>query len=225
MPRADSRPRHSLPVRALVALALLAGCGGSGNVSNAGPGSADQQRPLELEPILWARSEVPYRSFRAEALRALHEELESSLGEPLLFRVVPFVRPATESEPAVLVGETLEIYYQETKGSVYAVRRRVDRIARDVQSAFPDLGEKDHVLIHVRLPEGKTVADLDRRLHSDCGSRNALRADILPSRYVPGKLDQLEFELCDGPNELDARLQDPSWPLIEDNWSTAAWSP
>jgi len=180
------------------------------------------KRPVELEtePVLWAKSEVPYRDFRAEPVRALHAELATVLGEPLLFRVVPFVESSGEPPQPVLRGETLEIYYQESAASVGAVRRKVDQSVRRVRTAFPDLDLHDHLLIHARLPEGKTVGDLDRKVTKECGARNAIRTDVRPFVYVPGRLEELTFVLCDGPAVLDARLQDPEWPLIPDNWST-----
>ena len=175
---------------------------------------------LESEPILWARSEVAYEDFRAEPLQVLRAELATLLGEPLLLRVVPFVERSGEPAQPVLRGETLEVYYQESRASVRAVRRKVDQAVRRVRSAFPGLDENDHLLVHARLPEGKTVSDLDRRVAKDCGARNAIRTDVRPSRYGPGRLEGLVFVLCDGPAQLDARLQDPRWPLIAENWST-----
>jgi len=179
------------------------------------------ERPvgLETEPVLWAKSEVPYRDFRAEPVRALHAELAAVFGEPLLFRVVPFVESVGEPPQPVLRGETLEIYYQESKASVAAVRRKVDQSVRRVRAAFPDLELSDHLLIHARLPEGSTVADLDRKVTPECGARNAIRTDVRPFVYVPGRLEELTFVLCDGPAVLDVRLQDPEWPLIAENWS------
>jgi len=208
-----------------VALALLVAGGGCRRAQEPPPAPVEQGSRLELEPILWARSEVAYRDFRAEPLRSLHEELTELLGEPLLFRVVPFVEERGEPQAPVLVGETLEVYYQETKISVHAMRRRVDRAVRRVQAAFPGLDGNDHLLIHARLPDGKVVADLDRKLRGDCGSRNALRTDVTPSSYEPGTLEEVNFGLCDGPAELDAELQDPSWPLVEENWRTDDRSP
>ena len=188
---------------------------------------------FETTPILWAKSEVAYRDFRAAPLAALHAELATLLGEPLLFRVIPLVEtpgePATpvrrdesQGEPAtpVLVGETLEVYYQETTASVGAARRKVDQVVRRVRAAFPGLDANDRLLIHVRLPDGKKVADLDRRATKECGARNTFRTDVLPSLHVPGRLESLNFVLCDGPAVLDARLQDPEWPLVAENWST-----
>lgn len=203
---------------ALLAVALLA-VGGCREPASAPP-AAPKPAGLESEPILWARSEVAYEDFRAEPLRALHEELATLLGEPLLLRVVPFIERSGEPQRSVLRGETLEVYYQESRASVPAIRRRVDQAVRRVRAAFPGLDENDHLLVHARLPEGKTVADLDRRVARECGARNAIRTDVRPSRYVPGRLSGLVFVLCDGPAELDARLQDPRWPLIADNWST-----
>ena len=209
-----------LPIRALAALALLAAGGGCRPTEEPAPAAVEGESRFELEPILWARSEVAYRDFRTEPLRSLHEELTELLGEPLLFRVVPFVEERGEPKTPVLVGETLEVYYQETRTSVHAMRRRIDRAVRRVREAFPALDLNDHLLIHARLPEGKVVADLDRKLSDECGSRNALRTDVLPSVYEPGSLEKLNFALCDGPAELDAQLQDPAWPLVEENWST-----
>ena len=212
-----SAPRRR-PWYALLAVALL-GVGGCREPAGAPP-APPKPVGLESEPILWARSEVAYEDFRAEPLRALHAELATLLGEPLLLRVVPFIERSGEPQRSVLRGETLEVYYQESRASVPAIRRRVDQAVRRVRAAFPGLDENDHLLVHARLPEGKTVADLDRRVAKECGARNAIRTDVRPSRYVPGRLSGLVFVLCDGPAELDARLQDPRWPLIADNWST-----
>jgi hypothetical protein len=207
-----------MPRYALIAVALLAAVG----CREPAPAPPAPPEPvgLEREPILWARSEVGYHDFRNEPLRALHAELAPVLGEPLLFRVVPVVEQSGEPEQPVLRGETLEVYYQESKGSVGAVRRKVDQAVRRVRSAFPGLGENDHLLIHARLPDGKTVSDLDRQVTSDCGARNVIRTDVRPSVYVPGSLGELTFVLCDGPTELDTGLQDPAWPLIAEHWST-----
>lgn len=203
---------------ALVAVALLAG-GGCGGPAEAPP-APPKPVGFETEPILWAKSEVAYQDFRAEPVRALHAELATMLGEPLLFRVVPFVEKSGEPPQASLRGETLEVYYQESKASVAAVRKKVDQSVRRVRASFPGLDLNDHLLIHARLPEGKTVADLDRKVSEECGARNAVRTDVRPTIYVPGRLEELTFVLCDGPAVLDARLQDPEWPLIPENWST-----
>jgi hypothetical protein len=174
---------------------------------------------FEITPILWATSEVPFQDFRLGPVRTLHEELATVFGEPLLFRIVPFVERSGEPPRASLRGETLEIYYQESKASVPAVRRKVDQAVRSVRTAFPGLDLHDHLLIHARLPEGKTVTDLDRKVAKECGARNVIRTDVRPFVYVPGRLEELTFVLCDGPAVLDARLQDPEWPLIPENWS------
>lgn len=194
----------------------MAGCRGPAQAPSAPP------KPVgfETEPILWAKSEVAYQDFRAEPVRALHAELATVLGEPLLFRVVPFVEQNGEPPQASLRGETLEVYYQESKASVAAVRKKVDQSVRRVRASFPGLDLNDHLLIHARLPEGKTVADLDRKVTQECGARNAVRTDVRPTIYVPGRLEELTFVLCDGPAILDARLQDPEWPLIPENWTT-----
>jgi hypothetical protein len=207
-----------MPRSALVVLALLAAtaCREPAPPPPAPPAPAG----LETAPILWARSEVGYRDFRAQPLRALHAELAPLLGEPLLFRVVPFVESSGEPAQPVLRGETLEVYYQESKGSVGAVRRKVDQAVRRVRAAFPGLDQDDHLLIHARLPEGRTVSDLDRQVTNECGARNVIRTDVRPAAYVPGTLEELNFVLCDGPAQLDARLQDPAWPLIPANWGT-----
>jgi len=208
---------HRASLGALAVLSLLAG--GCGRRTDAPPVEA-ARADFDVTPILWAKSDVPYRDFRPVPLTALHAEVESVLGEPLLFRVVPFVEEKGEPPEPVLVGETLEIYYQESKASANVLRRHADRVARLVRSAFPGLDENDHLLIHARLPEGKLIADIDRKLHDACAARNAVRTDILPAVYVPGTLEELNFVLCDGPATLDARLQDPDWPLIEENWRT-----
>lgn len=207
--------RRSAPfVLAAVAFTAVLGC--------REPAAKEPPRPpagLETAPILWARSEVPYQDFRAEPVRALHAELAAVLGEPLLFRVVPFVETFGEPPQPVLRGETLEIYYQESEASVTAVRRKVDQTVRRVRAALPELDLHDHLLVHARLPEGRTVADLDRKVTPECGQRNAIRTDVRPFVYVPGRLEDLTFVLCDGPAILDTRLQDPAWPLIPDQWS------
>lgn len=206
------------PSGAVLALALSIGA--ACREPAAVPAPPPEPVGVETEPILWAKSEVPYRDFRSEPVRALRTELATVFGEPLLFRVVPFVERKGEPPQASLRGETLEIYYQESKASVPAVRRKVDQAVRRVRSAFPDLDLHDHLLIHARLPEGKTVADLDRKVTKECGARNVIRTDVRPFVYVPGRLEELTFVLCDGPAILDARLQDPEWPLIPETWST-----
>jgi hypothetical protein len=184
------------------------------------PAAAPEPAGIETVPILWAKSEVAYQDFRAEPLRALHAELAALLGEPLLLRVVPYLEQSGEPPQVSLRGETLEVYYQESKASVPVVRRKVDQATRRVRAAFPGLDENDHLLVHARLPDGKTVADLDRKVTKECGARNAIRTDVRPTIHVPGRLEELTFVLCDGPAILDARLQDPEWPLIPENWST-----
>jgi hypothetical protein len=201
----------------LVVLLALAVCGGCHATAEAPPATV-AHADVALQPILWARSDVAYESFRSEPLRALHAELTSRLGEPLLFRVVPVVGQDATSGSSVLRGETLEIYYQEPRASAWSLRRHVDQIVRRVQASFPDLDGNDHLLIDARLPEGKTVADLDRRAKDSCGARNNVRTDVRPASYEPGRLEDLAFLLCDGPAELDARLQDPGWPLAQENW-------
>jgi hypothetical protein len=201
----------------LAALLVLSACGGCHATAEA-PAAPVARADVALEPILWARSDVAYESFRSEPLRALHAELATQLGEPLLFRVVPVVGQDVASGSSILRGETLEIFYQEPRVSAWALRRHVDQIVRRVQAAFPDLDGNDHLLIDARLPEGKTVADLDRRVKDSCGSRNNVRTDVRPASYKPGRLEELAFVLCDGPVELDARLQDPGWPLNQENW-------
>lgn len=200
-----------------MAIALLAVGGCRGPAPE--PATTPEPAGIETAPILWAKSEVAYRDFRAEPLRALHAELAALLGEPLLLRVVPYTEQTGEPPQAMLRGETLEVYYQESKASVLAVRRKVDQAARRVRAAFPGLDENDHLLVHARLPEGKTVADLDRKVARECGTRNAIRTDVRPTLHVPGRLEELVFVPCDGPAILDARLQDPEWPLIPENWS------
>ena len=217
----EPRVRRRAPWGALVvALVPAWGCRGPAVAPPAPPVPVG----LETAPILWAQSEVAYRDFRAEPLEALHAELAELLGEPLLFRVIPIVEPqgGPQGEPAtpVLRGETLEVYYQETQASVGSARRKVDQVVRRVRAAFPGLDANDRLLIHVRLPDGKKVADLDRRATKECGARNNIRTDVPPSLYVPGRLEGLTFVLCDGPAVLDARLQDPEWPLVAENWST-----
>ena len=205
------------PWRGLATLFLLAaGCGC--HTASQAPAPTVARADVALEPVLWARSDIAYQSFRSEPLRALHAELTAQLGEPLLFRVVPVVEQDPASGSSILRGETLEIFYQEPHASAWALRRHVDQIARRVLADFPDLDGNDHLLIDARLPEGKTVADLDRRVKDACGARNNVRTDVRPASYRAGRLEELAFVLCDGPAELDARLQDPDWPLNQENW-------
>lgn len=186
------------------------------------PGGA---RPAEApapeaatEPILWSRPPQPYENFRTEPVRQLHAAAEQLLGKPLLFRLVPYVDRDADSGEWSLKGETLEVYYQETDLSLERLQQRADALITEVRQRFPDLDADDSLIVHARLPEGKTLADLAPDLADDCGEHNAVRTGVDPSEYEPGSLADLYFALCDGIPALSADLTDPREEFVEENW-------
>lgn len=175
---------------------------------------------LALEPILWGRSEHAYEDFLPEQLQALYADLSQELGKPLLFRVGQYVDRDDESGDWFLKGETLTVSYQEGEASVDVLRTKADDLIQRVQVAFPGLDENDSVEIYARLPEGRTVADLNPELEESCGSHNSVRTGLKPSTYVAGSLDELYYALCDGDPALSAELQSSRHVFVEENWIT-----
>ena len=219
-----------LAIPAVLVLALaLSGCGpGDATVETASAAAEPEAAAvsaLASEPLLWSRSPHPYQDFRTEPVRALHASVQQRLGEPLHFRIVPYVDRNEETGEWFLKGETLTVLYQETEASLTGLRKRADELIVEVRNEFPGLDENDSLMIYARLPEGKSVADLDPELRDACGENNSVRAGARPSEYLPGELDELYFALCDSVPALDRGLQDPRKLFVEENYWTSHAAP
>jgi len=223
MPHLAPPIRWLATVAAVPALLVSISCKAGQDPGESAPRASQSQALAAApppEPILWSRPPQPYEDFRAEPVRELFATAERQLGQPLLFRVVPYVDRNTETGEWDLKGETLNVYYQETEPSLERLRQHADELLAEVQRRFPSLDENDSVRIHARLPEGTTVADLQPELAEHCGANNSVRTGVDPSGYEAGSLDELYFALCDGIPALDPDLTDPREPFVEENWLT-----
>jgi hypothetical protein len=207
---------------------VLIACGGGGapnsepEPSVAGPEAAHEPPTgMAAEPILYSDSRFAYPGFQRAGLDQVHAALTELVGDRVQLRVIPYTGTDPDSGETVLKGETLEIYYLTSAADLSALRPQADQTATVVREAFPGLQGDYKVALHARLPDGRTVADLNPELSEACGENNMVRTGIALSEYEPGHPESLFEFLCDGAQVVDPYFIEKGWDHLPGAWRTS----
>ncbi|MDX1500854.1 MAG: hypothetical protein R3325_00730 [Thermoanaerobaculia bacterium] len=177
---------------------------------------------LAAEPILYSDADVVYTGFGPERLGGLHAVLTELTGDRVQLRVIPYLGRDADTGETVLKGETLFVYTLQPDADLAALRSRGDQVVARVRETFPDLGEGYSVELYARLPDGRTVADLEPELATACGDPNTVRTGVRLAEYEPGNPDDRFRFLCDGAKVLDRYFIDEEWGRLPGLWRTTA---
>jgi hypothetical protein len=180
-----------------------------------------QGKKLSDEPIVYSDDDLDYKMFTPQRLLPIYQELSQALNAKVRIHVLPLMRKNyLEKMKAgeVYFDEVLEVYFQGNTTSLDEYRKPAHHFLTTVQKEFKDLFENCYIQFFVRLPEGKSIADVDPEMTDECKRMNTIGTYIKPTEYTADSMGELFKFICGYEKNLNADLEEERWPIHEGMW-------
>ncbi len=180
-----------------------------------------QGKKLSDEPIVYSDHDLDYELFTTQRLLPIYQKFFQALNAKLRIHVLPSMRMNyLEKKKAgeEYFDEVLEVFFQGKTTSLDEYRRHVHHFITAVQKEFKDLSIGCSVKFFVRLPEGKSIADIDPELPNACKGLNTIHTLVKPMEYSADNMEELFIFICGGAKDLNADLEEEPWPIEEGMW-------